>query len=90
MVRRYFCSTSGTLRVTLMKREGQQLPKYKKSLTSKHKKITKYDIGNPGPGLVQALKCSRVKQGQKDPKPFLIYACRRKDGRNGWRKKEEA
>jgi hypothetical protein len=55
-----------------------------------HKKITTYDIGNPGPGLGQALKCSRINQGQNDPKPFLIIACWTQDGRNGWSKKVKA
>jgi len=52
------------------------------------KKITTYHIGNSSPDLGQALKCSKVKQGQTDPKPFLIIAYRTHDGRNGWSKKE--
>ena len=55
-----------------------------------HKKDQIYDIGNPGPSLGQALKCSRVEQGQKDRKPLLIIASRIQNGRNGWSKKEKA
>jgi hypothetical protein len=51
--------------------------------------MKKNDTGNPGPGVGQALKCSRIKQGQKDPKPLLIIACRTQDGRNGWSKNEK-
>jgi hypothetical protein len=58
-------------------------------LNTKRKKIKTNDNGNPGPDLGQALKCSRIKQGQKDQKPLLIIACRTQDGRNGWSKKEK-
>ena len=34
----------------------------KKKKKKKKKKTSTYDIGNPGPGLRQAKKCSRVKQ----------------------------
>jgi galactose mutarotase-like enzyme len=59
-------------------------------LNTKRKKIKTNDTGNPGHGVGQTLKCSRIKQDQKDPNPLLIIACRTQDGRNGWSKKEKA
>ena len=39
---------------------------------SEHTKATRYDIGNPDPGLGQGHKCGRVKPDYEIPFPLLL------------------